>query len=399
MSSLETGFARPDYAAHGLAQVAPTIESLFGLRPPTALRALLPPDPPPVVALVLLDGFGWNHWLEHGLKHEFFRRVHERGIARPISSVFPSSTLPALTTLHTGLAPAAHGLAEWFLHLPELGGVCELLPFRRRFRRAGDLERLGHGPGVIYRGETLYQRLAAGGVPSRILSAYAESPFSRATGKGAILATTPDFGERFRQLRAAAAEGRREYLWIYHEAIDSVAHADGPGSPAHLAAIESTAQRLQQELVEKGGAGDALVIFTADHGHVAHDVAGMIRLNDRPPLAALATAAPWGGPRDVLLPVKEGREVEARDEIAASLGDAARVLTVDEAIAEGLFGGTPSAEHRPRFGSVLILPRAGRSAWWRHEQAREWEMPGIHGGLSPEEMTVPFAAVRLSQLR
>lgn len=74
-------------------------------------------------------------------------------------------------------------------------------------------------------------------------------------------------------------------------------------------------------------------------------------------------------------------------------------MTTVDAIASWLFGrGVPAKAFLQRVGDVLILPTGTGSVWYRHPGVRPPDMVGQHGGLHPDEMTVPFAAARASAL-
>jgi hypothetical protein len=73
------------------------------------------------------------------------------------------------------------------------------------------------------------------------------------------------------------------------------------------------------------------------------------------------------------------------------------VLDADEAVARGLFGTRPlTPAARARIGDLVLLPREN---WYFHHylspQTRPLKIIGRHGGLTPEEMLVPFFALRL----
>ena len=60
---------------------------------------------------------GWRPLLEHG---RFF----------PLTSVFPSTTVAALSSVWTGLAPSQHGYLGTRLFLRELGSVVDMIPLK-----------------------------------------------------------------------------------------------------------------------------------------------------------------------------------------------------------------------------------------------------------------------------
>src|SRR5262249_47594701 len=92
---------RPNYGGQAITSLVP---ALVGGRPA--------PNPPPRVAganavvLLLLDGLGWQAVARHRSLLPELAGL-EGG---PITTVAPSTTASALTSLATGLAPSQHGL-------------------------------------------------------------------------------------------------------------------------------------------------------------------------------------------------------------------------------------------------------------------------------------------------
>jgi hypothetical protein len=69
------------------------------------------------------------------------------------------------------------------------------------------------------------------------------------------------------------------------------------------------------------------------------------------------------------------------------------VLPTDVAVGAGLFGeGEPAPETPFRLGHLQVLPRG---APYLDRQNKRAELRGRHGGLSADEMLVPWLAVRL----
>ena len=74
-------------------------------------------------------------------------------------------------------------------------------------------------------------------------------------------------------------------------------------------------------------------------------------------------------------------------------------MRTDEAINMGLFGmGNPRKEFRDRVGNILILPYDNNTIWYEHVKGQKVEMLGHHGGLSKEEMLIPFGIGKVSNL-
>ena len=105
---------------------------------------------------------------------------------------------------------------------------------------------------------------------------------------------------------------------------------------------------------------------------------------------------PAGSPRDFFLHLREDSFAEALGAIRDALADVAEVRPVGDLVAAGYFGDAPAS---PRFldrvGNAVILPRPGRAVWWYEEGRFESRHPGDHGGLTPEEMEIPFGVLSI----
>src|SRR5919205_1024136 len=102
-------FVLPDYGRYSIAEVVPTILSVFGVDPGRA------PLPEAVygaqatacdrVVLFMIDGLGYSQLTDHQEQLPLFGLFGERASVYALTSVFPSTTAAALTTLHSGLTP------------------------------------------------------------------------------------------------------------------------------------------------------------------------------------------------------------------------------------------------------------------------------------------------------
>src|SRR5215813_172969 len=172
------------YESYCLSKIPATVLALLGIPQPNPVLAtiiqgtVLHRQSPPKVVVLLIDGFGWHQWLEYAPHYDFFNRVTARGVVAPITTVFPSTTAAALTTIHSGLTPQEHGLPEWWIYLEEIGTLVASLPFTPLGARGRDkLLEAGVKPSILFQGKTIYQLLAAAQIPSFtfIRDAYARS--------------------------------------------------------------------------------------------------------------------------------------------------------------------------------------------------------------------------------
>ena len=100
-----------------------------------------------------------------------------------------------------------------------------------------------------------------------------------------------------------------------------------------------------------------------------------------------------GEARAAYLHCFDGGDGEAQRAIQDALGADYVVLRTKDAVAAGLFGtGQPAPESLARLGHLFVIPRG---AHYLDRRNLRRKLRGRHGGLSPEEMLVPWLAARL----
>ena len=101
----------PDYNRYCFANVPGTVGELLNVDvgrplPPDVFRGI-DTDVTHVV-VVVLDSLGWHRWNRDAHDHRFLSQLNARGTVTLLTSVAPSSTAPAITSVHTGVPPAEH---------------------------------------------------------------------------------------------------------------------------------------------------------------------------------------------------------------------------------------------------------------------------------------------------
>jgi predicted AlkP superfamily pyrophosphatase or phosphodiesterase len=410
----------PCYESYCLSKIPSAVLALLGISQPDHALLQMVQDAlgdrrrPPKVVLLLIDGFGWHQWVPYAERYDFFNRVTTRGVVAPITSVFPSTTAAALTTIHSGLTPQEHGLPEWWVYFDELDTMAASLPFTPLGARGRDkLLEAGVKPSILFQGKTIYQTLAQAQVPSFsfIRNAYAHSAYSSVVHKGSV--TVPfinasDLLVNLRQ-RISSVSGPA-YFFVYWDAVDAIAHTYGPHTEQYRAELSGFSYLLQRELIEKippHTAADVRLLVTADHGHINVSPHDTLYLNRYPRLVRSLQMSPsgkrilpWGSPRDVFLRVQEEHLPEVAAWLSHRLAGKATVMTSAEALQRRLFGvGKLHRQFKRRVGNLLILPERDYLIWFEHLKGRRFEHRGMHGGLRPDEMLIPFAMANLAALQ
>jgi predicted AlkP superfamily pyrophosphatase or phosphodiesterase len=410
----------PWYETYCLSKVPTLVLGLLGIPQPDHALLKVVQDAvgsrryPSKVVVLLIDGFGWHQWLQYSERYDFFNRVTACGVVAPITTVFPSTTAAALTTIHSGLTPQEHGLPEWWVYFDELDTIAASLPFTSLGARGRDkLLEAGVKPSILFRGRTIYQMLANAQVPSFTLirDAYAHSAYSSVVHKGSVTVPFINSSDLLVNLRQKLVEvSGPAYFFVYWDAVDAIAHTYGPHTEQYHAELAGFSYLLQRELIQnipEPVAHDTLLLVTADHGHINVAPRQTLYLNRYPRLVRSLDLGhtgqriwPWGSPRDVFLRVQEDRLDETAAWLTKRLAGKATVITTSEALQRQLFGvGKIHPRFKQRVGNLLILPTHDHLIWFEHLKGKKFRLRGMHGGLRPDEMLIPFAAANLAMLQ
>ncbi len=405
-------FVRPLYDSYCFSRIPHTVEALLtgavtpGL-PADTLAGL--PDRCETVILLFLDALGWRFFEPRAERYPFLRRFLESGVISPLTTMFPSTTAAHVTTLNTGLTPAASGVFEWFYYEPQLDAIIAPLLFSYAGDRGREtLAAAGVEPGKLFPRSTFYQRLGRAGVRSTILQhrEYAHSSYTRTVCAGAEVVPFRTLPEAIVSLgKRLEARPGPAYYYLYFDVIDAAAHVYGPDSAYVDAEIDialTALDRLLHPLLQSRRDDTALLLI-ADHGQIGVDPRTTIALNRLMPELAHATRTsaagaplvPAGSRRDMFLYIRD----EQLDSIHAGLSDALRgraeVHRTADLAAAGMFGGDPSPAFLGRVGNLVVLPYAGESVWWEFAERGKFESTyrGSHGGLTPDEAVTQLAAL------
>jgi hypothetical protein len=409
-------FVLPSYQDYCLSSVPSTVLSMFGTKSgrPTIPSSQLPTDThPEKLVLFVADGLGYyDARLQFG-DGNFFQRVSSKDALIPITTIFPSTTAAALTTLSTGLTPQEHCLPEWFVYMKEIEKVIATLPFSAVGQRQRDSLKGILRPRALFYGTTIAQTLKKHGVDvlSFVNSSIARSVYSRLSQAGSETIpyiTTSDLMASLR--RRIESASRPTYFYVYWEKVDTIGHMYGPASDESRSEVALLSYLLKTELLDRlsrRAASETTLMVTADHGQVAVEPESTRYLNSmRPVTRALQkapsgkTIPPWGSARDVYLALREGRLGSVKSYLQRELGDSAVTLETKDAVRSGLFGlGTPRRRFLDRVGNLMILPRKTNLVWYKYSRASRFDVRGHHGGMNPREMLIPFVLSRISDLR
>lgn len=322
----------------------------------------------PRVALLLIDGLGWNQFQAH--------RQHLPTLSSfagsHITTVAPSTTATALTSLTTGLSPGEHGIIGYRVDMGDT--VMNVL---RWGDEHGDLRRryppqqvqpcppfLGSRVPVVSKGE-----LEGSGFTMAHLSGVTPMGWRAASSIPIIVQRALEAGE--------------DFVYVYYDGVDKIAHERGFGDfyNAELRAADALVADILSVLP-----ADTVLVVTADHGQVH---VGSRTILPGANVSQLVHHQSGEG-RFRWLHGKRGRT----DDLLAAChqyDDVAWVVTKEQVLDEQWFGARVSESVQRRMGDVALVAREPVS-FDEPLDSGAFELVCRHGSLTEDEMLVPLLA-------
>ncbi|MBA4399725.1 MAG: hypothetical protein C0396_07650 [Anaerolinea sp.] len=352
------------------------------------------------VIVVLVDGLGlhlfepfweqipWKYWLPDSL-------------LAPLTSISPSTTAAALTTLWTGAYPSEHGILGYEMWLKEYSLIANMiLHSPAAFNGdAGGLQRAGFDSANFLPTPRLGQHLTLGGVDVFALqpAAIARSGLSTMLLTGAEVVGYRNLSDLWVTLDhlLQRQRGKSTYATVYWSDVDELSHRFGPQDERVALEFEIFSRTLQNFVsrLQKRAQSDTLLVMLADHGQISTPLNPRFELQRYPDLLADLVMAPSGENRLPYFFLRPGRADHAREFIQKIWPDEFLIVPSADALSAGLFGpGQPYARTPERLGDWVLIPQGDAYMWWAN---KENPLQGRHGGLSSQEMLVPFWAMEL----
>ena len=322
------------------------------------------------VVLLVIDGLGW-HQLQKNIKHCPTLATMQ---GSSITTVAPTTTVSALTSITTGLAPAEHGLVGYRIDM----GSC-VMQMLRWSDEKGDLRNM-YPPDLIQ--------------PCPPFMGTSVPVLSKAELEGSAFTEAHLRGVRQMGWRAASSisveVGRllragEKFIYAYYDGVDKIAHERGFGEfyEAELRSADGIVKSIQDVLTP----GSALLV-TADHGQV------MVGENTKPPHnEVLATTSYQSGEgRFRWLHARTGAHDELLARASAHHSDCAWVASKEQVIDENWLGPRLGASTRKRLGDVALVARDPIS-FDDNADSGPFVLQCRHGALTDDELDVPLLSI------
>jgi hypothetical protein len=405
--NLPTEFLRPDYDGGSIANVPATVAALLDVPfvglPPLRDELWQPLAGVKRVVVLLVDAWGWN--LLDQERDNLAGLLGRTAVSTSITSIFPSTTVAALSSVWTGTAPARHGLVGLRLFMPDYAVMTQMLHFTPTFGKYPDaLIDAGLEPESFLAVPGFAEQLTAAGVSSYAFKGrgIVNSALSKMHDRGVTadygVSSLADMFVQVRQLLEGKA-GQRLFVNAYWPVVDTLSHIYGWDREPVAAELRAILLLLETELLNKlspAARRDTAVFIMADHGQVITPKEQRIYLDEHPRLQEMLLMRPAGEPRTAYLYAKHGRQADIVRYINEELGHAMVAIPAEKALAAELLGPLPhAAQTAGRVGDVIVTMRQGYVLLTPPEREKADKMQGRHGGMTEAEMRVPWLGFRL----
>lgn len=332
-----------------------------------------------LLVFLLLDGVGANQIATH---------IPNGAMAADqvavLSSVFPSSTAPAITSLMSGAYVGEHAITGW--HLQQRVGESAMRPLPMDQRQHPGQA----APSSVHQwspwADQTKTRCAAIQPEAIVNSTYSTYGMPKADRFG-----YNRFSEIPEILNAAITtnSNKPQYCYIYIPDFDATSHHFGWQSPQAAKCIRALDQ-VYEQLANQVTALNGVIVTVSDHGFTDIEADKQFWLNDFPSLYEHFDAPLSGEPRAAICHVSPERCDQFTERASSELASICTVHRTEDLIRDNWFGATPSPAHRYRFGTHWLIPRDGYALFDQLDGEKRPTLIGMHGGISDTEMQVPL---------
>ena len=332
------------------------------------------------VVYMVVDAMGASI-LEKNLPADSFLRTHQ---IDTVTSVFPSTTAAATTSLLSGLTPAEHGWFAWSVDFD--GEVIELFRNRNYYTK---------------------EFLADKNFVSRHLP-YARI-YEQTNGDREIYTCFPNIaieirsphdirfnslGHMFRRLHKICAMPEKNFVYTYYPNLDSTMHTYGT-TAWHSRHLLKKIERGLKHFAKKHP--DTLFVVTADHGQ--NDVKGFSYICDDAAIQDCLLHPVSLDPRGVCFKIKPGKDADFKAAFKKYEKDFTLFASKD-LIQKGVFGDFKMHPEYSKYLGDYIAVGGETNHFIVFQQGDQYRGKNIkrlyhgeHTGMTADEMYVPLIVV------
>ena len=323
---------------------------------------------PKNVVVILYDGMGSNILKKHLDKDSFL----VKNCVRDYSSVVPSTTTAATTSMLSGLNPCEHGWLGWDLYIKPEDIIVTM--FKNKLKDTTIDARDYNVARKYYDFNTITDDINnKGKFSSKILF-----PF----GIGAFTSLKDMCG----RILSECKKPGKKYIYAYYEDPDYIMHDFGT-EHVKVTKVMNKINKVTEELCSKLGK-DTVVIVTADHGH--RNV-NSILLSDYEDIYNTLAGDTWLEGRMTAFKIKNGMHNTFVELFNKYFGEDFILKSKQEIIEEKIFGdGEEHKLFRDSLGDYFSLATSDRFFKYRDTSS---DFVSMHAGITEDEMRIPLIII------
>ena len=338
---------------------------------------------------ILIDALGYSS-LEKIKKDKYVKKILKESKLKKISSVSPTTTAAAITSIFSGEPPGKHGLYEWKIYSSKIKMEFKPLPFvavdermQKKFEKIATPSLIKHKDFIkdLYKKEiSVYQIYPHGLEGSRY-------NFK----KGNLIYYRNIVDAVVKTKKVIKSEKKKSSFYLYLPQYDESEHLNGPFSEESLSLAKELFRLIYKELFSVKG---LKILISADHGCM--EVKKEIKLENKRwfwesiwknlKSCCGRKILPVGGSRDMFLHVKEKKIGYVIEVLKRKLDKYAEIYRTKDLIEKGFFGKKVSKQFLKDVGNVVMLPKENVDITFYVKH----KFKGDHGGLSEDELFVPL---------
>ncbi len=337
------------------------------------------------IILIVIDGLGYEYLMK---KDESFLKNNLKG---SMTSIFLPTTVCAVTSFLTGVAPQQHAYTGWFMYLKEIGIVSKILPFTPRIGNEVFSEQ-GVKVSDVLSSKGIFSKIKAKSYyinPEEIV----DSDFSRFLSKNAKRIGCRNLNSFFEKIKKAVDSKGKKYIHAYWNKFDSVAHKKGVNSKEAGNYFKKLDKGIKS-LVKSINKTNTLLMVTSDHGFIDTPLNKIIWIEKHPKLEECLSLPLCGEGRVAYCYIKPSKTKDFEKYVKIKLKKYCWMYKSKDLIKRNYFGlFKPNPKLFNRVGDYVLICKENYIIKDKLVGEKKTKHIGHHGGVSKNEMLIPLVVV------
>ncbi len=335
------------------------------------------------VVLFFCDALGWK----------FFKN------GKKILSQFPSTTVVHVTSILSSLPLGEHGMPEWEYYDKEVDDMIKPLLYSYAKDRIRNTLKLD--PKQIFEKGKWTDKMKDKKITPWLVQnkEYCFSSYTEIVGHGFnLVPIVSDLRTGFKEINKILKnnQNNKNYIYFYYDHFDNKLHQYGSKSKIVKNELNHIKRNLKWFEKQKSDyRKNTLFIVIADHGHIDIDKNKTFYINNEIPEINEMIRENKNGKklyiggscRCAFLYIKPEYVEKAFILLKEKLKNIALVDKSEKIIKLNC--------HKERIGNIIIRPLSNNSVWWYKKGIYELRHKSYHGGMSKDEMEIPFLTQEL----